>query len=263
MSRFPSRIVCLSAEAVETLFRLGCGRQLAGVTAFATHPAAARRLPRVGGFSAASCDRIDALKPDLVITFSDVQAGLTQELVRRGHTVLATNQRSLAEVFDVLSLLGRVVGRAPAAERLVAMMRREIDRPLKPTCRRPKIYFEEWHDPLISGIGWVGELIEAAGGIDLFPELRGSGKAAQRVVAASQVIARAPDIMVASWCGRKVDRQAIARRRGWASIPAVRDGQVYEIPSSDILQPGPGLMRGLRHLRRIVARWNQGINRAR
>jgi iron complex transport system substrate-binding protein len=169
---YPSRIVCLSAEVVEIIYALGSGNRIVGVTGFAVEPPAARRKPRVSGFSSVNFDKVDALKPELVITFSDVQAEAVKELIRRGHTVLATNQRSLAEIFETILLIGRVIGRETQAQKLADKMRAEIFSRRALRSKRPKVYFEEWSDPFISGIRWVGEMIEAAGGEDIFPELR-------------------------------------------------------------------------------------------
>lgn len=259
----PSRIVCLSAEAVDVLYLLGCGRRIVGVTSFAAEPPAARRKPRVSGFSSVNFEKIDALKPDLVITFSDVQADAARELVRRGHTVLATNQRSLPEIFKTIRLVGRVVGRAPEAGRLVDDLRRKIGGPKKfpRGTTSPKVYFEEWDAPHISGIRWVGELIEAAGGRDIFPELRECSRAPDRVVTGDEVVRRRPDIIIASWCGKQAKLAEICRRPGWETIPAVRHGQVYEIKSAHILQPGPGLLKGLQQLRKIIKAWHHSHSR--
>jgi iron complex transport system substrate-binding protein len=250
----PARIVCLSAEAVEILFLIGCGERIIGATAFAMEPLAARAIPRVGGFAEVNYEKIDALKPDLVITFSDVQAEVASELVRRGHTVLATNQRSLAQIFQTILLIGRVVKCEGAAEKLVSEMRTEIhaeDEP-KASGSQPAVYFEEWDDPMISGIRWVGELIDAAGGRDIFPELRDKPRAKDRTVTSVDVVSRQPDIIVASWCGKSVDVEKLCQRPGWADVSAVRSGRVHEIKSGDILQPGPGIMRGFRQLRQII-----------
>ena len=252
---YPSRIICLSAEAVEILFRLGCADRIVGVTAFARKPVAARRKPRVSGFSSIDYDKIQALRPDLVITFSDVQAEAAKELIRRGHPVLATNQRSLEEILANILLLGRVVGREDAARRLTYKLSNAMSRfsVLKGTGkRRPTVYFEEWDDPLISGVRWVGELIDLAGGRDIFPELRAQARAPDRVVASQEVVRRQPDIIVASWCGKKVHLESFRTRPGWDSIPAVRAGRIYEIDSQHILQPGLSLLRGLNDLRRII-----------
>jgi iron complex transport system substrate-binding protein len=252
VNSFPSRIVCLSAEAVEIVYALGCGRRIVGVTGFAVEPPAVRRKPRVSGFSNVNYDKVDALRPDLVITFSDVQAEAAKELLRRGHTVLATNQRSLTEIFETVLLIGRVIGQEARAQKLVAKMRAEIFQSYRRKKKRLKVYFEEWNDPLISGIRWVSELIEAAGGEDIFPELRNRSRAPDRVVTGDEVIRRQPDIIIASWCGKKADLEAICQRPGWTTIPAVGNGRVNEIKSAHILQPGPGLMRGFRQLREII-----------
>jgi iron complex transport system substrate-binding protein len=249
---FPSRIVCLSAEATEIIFALGCGHRIVGVTSFAVEPPAVRRKPRVSGFSSVNFDKVDALAPDLVITFSDVQAEAAKELVRRGHTVLATNQRSLAEIHETILLLGRILGKPARAQKLAAKMRAEIFcRRARPRTR-PKIYFEEWNDPLISGIRWVGELIHAAGGEDIFPELHACTRAPDRVVNSDEIIRRQPDIIIASWCGKKANLDAICRRPGWNGIPAVRNRRVHEIKSAHILQPGLSLLTGFRQLHEII-----------
>ncbi len=256
MSTHPSRIVCLSAEAVEIVYKLGCGDRVVGVTGFAVEPPAARRKPRVSGFSSVNYDKIDALRPDLIVTFSDVQAEAACELIRRGHAVLATNQRSLEEVFQTIEILGRLLGREAQAKKLAAGMRAEIFRRRAQKAIRPKIYFEEWDNPLISGIRWVGEMIEAAGGEDAFSDLRMRTRAPDRVVTGEEVIRRQPDIIIASWCGKKANLEAIRQRPGWDAIPAVRHGRVYEIKSAHILQPGPSLLKGYRQLREIVGRTN-------
>lgn len=250
--RHPSRIVCLSAEAVEIIYALGAGDRIVGVTGFAVEPPAARRKPRVSGFSSVNYDKVDALVPDLIVTFSDVQAEAAKELLRRGHTVLATNQRSLEQVFDTILLIGRTIGREALAEKLVTKMRREIFAKRSRAAKRPRVYFEEWNVPLISGIRWVGELIEAAGGEDIFSELRTRSRAPDRVVSAEEVIRRQPDIIIASWCGKKVNFDEIRQRPGWDVIPAVRDGRLYEIKSARILQPGLSLLKGFRELREII-----------
>jgi len=251
----PSRIVCLSAEAVEILYGIGCGERIVGVTGYATHPPQAGTLPRVSGFSEINHEKVDALRPDLVITFSDVQAKCASELIRRGHTILATNQRSLEDVFQTILLIGRVVGREPEAQKLADEMRAGIfgKSTSEPPAERPAVYFEEWDDPMISGIGWVGELIEAAGGRDIFADRRENPRANDRAVTSGEIIHRQPEIIIASWCGKKARLDAIRRREGWGSIPAVRNSHLYEIASTDILQPGPGLLRGLDRLRKIIS----------
>jgi iron complex transport system substrate-binding protein len=251
---YPSRIVCLSAEAVDILYRIGCGDRIVGLTGFATEPPEARKKPRVSGFSSVNYRKIAALQPDLIITFSDVQAEATKELIRAGHTVLATNQRSLAEILNTILLIGRAVGRESEARRLGDQMRSKIlGRRNLDGSKRPRVYFEEWNDPMISGIRWVSELIEAAGGCDIFPELREGAAARNRVVTSEEIIRRQPEIIVASWCGKKANLASIRRRPGWDAIPAVRDNRVHEIKSADILQPGPSILRGLQQLRAIIA----------
>jgi iron complex transport system substrate-binding protein len=249
---YPSRIICLSAEAVEIIYTLGSGNRIVGVTGFAVEPPAARRKPRVSGFSSVNYDKVDALKPDLIITFSDVQAEAVKELIRRGHTVLATNQRSLAEIFETILLIGRVIGRGTQAQKLADKMRAGIFSGRSRKSKHPKVYFEEWNDPFICGIRWVGELIEAAGGEDVFSELRNCSRAPDRVVTGEEIIRRQPDIIVASWCGKKANLDAICQRPGWDTIPAIRNGRVHEIKSAHILQPGPSLLKGFRQLREII-----------
>jgi len=253
----PSRIVCLSAEAVEILYRIGCGGRIVGVTGYATHPPEARSLPRVSGFSEVNYEKVDVLKPDLVITFSDVQAECARELIRRGHTVLATNQRSLEEIFRTILLIGRVAGCEAGAKKLTEEMRAEIfgegTTSSTPPANCPAVYFEEWNDPMISGIRWVSELLEAAGGRDIFADRRENPRAAGRTVAPEEVIRRQPDIIIASWCGKKARLDEICSREGWQAIPAIRHRQVHEIPSDDILQPGPGILRGFAQLRKIIS----------
>jgi len=205
----------------------------------------------VSGFSTARLEEIVALNPDFIITFSDVQAALTKELIQRGFPVLATNQRTLAEVEATLSLLGRVVGReTEAEERLCEFWDRLA--PVKGIASRPRIYFEEWDDPLITGIGWVGELIERAGGEDIFAGLRSERAAPRRVVLPEQVCRADPQIILASWCGKPVQPAAIAGRPGWAEVAAVRAGRIYEIAGEDILQPGFRLVHGYERLKQLI-----------
>lgn len=254
MAAYPSRIVCLSAEAVEVLYRIGCGERIVGVTRYAAEPPEARAKPLVGGFSDVNYEKIDALKPDLIITFSDVQADAARELIKRGHAVLATNQRSLNDVYDVILLIGRIAGCEDEARKLADEMRDEIFAACAASKKseRPKVYFEEWDEPMISGIRWVGELIEAAGGVDIFPELREIPRAPDRVVTSEEIIQRQPDIIIASWCGKQARLDAIRKRPGWDVIPAVRNARVHEIKSAHILQPGPGLLRGFHQLREFI-----------
>ncbi len=254
----PRRIVCLTEETVETLYLLGEQDRIVGISGYTVRPPQARReKPRVSAFRSADIDKIVALAPDLVLAFSDIQADIAAELIRRGLAVHAFNQRTLAEIFAMIRTLGALVGAAGRAASLAASLERRVAefRAARPA-RRPKVFFEEWDDPLISGIGWVSELIEAAGGVDIFPELAAKRSAKDRIVAPAEVVARAPDIIVGSWCGKKFRAEKVAARPGFAEIPAVRAGAIHEIKSSLILQPGPAAVTaGLDALRRIVAAW--------
>ncbi|MGH9600646.1 MAG: cobalamin-binding protein [Terracidiphilus sp.] len=255
---FPRRIVCLTDETTETLYLLGEQDRIVGVSGYAKRPPEARRKPRVSAFRDANIPAILDLKPDLVLTFSDVQAEITRELVRRGATVLNFNQRSIEEILDMIAVLSRVVGRQAEGRALIETLRSglgEIAVSAKAFPHRPRVYFEEWYDPLICGIEWVEELIEIAGGEPLFPELRKCGKAQDRVVDPAAVLARDPEVILASWCGKKVNTREIASRPGWAALSAVRSGHIYEIPSDCILQPGPAsLTEGVRQLHAVLAR---------
>jgi iron complex transport system substrate-binding protein len=254
---FPRRIVCLTDETTETLYLLGEQDRIVGVSAYATRPAAARDKPRVSAFKSANFDKILALEPDLVLTFSDVQADIAAELIRRGVTVLAFNQRSIEQIFEMIATLAGIVGRVADGEALIADLRCGLDAIAISAARlphRPRVYFEEWNDPLITGIEWVEELIEIAGGDPVFPELRKCGKAQNRVVNAAAVLARNPQVILASWCGKPVKIEEIKTRSGWDQMAAVHNGHVYEIPSTCILQPGPAsLTEGLRQIHQVIA----------
>ena len=254
---FPRRIVCLTDETTETLYLLGEQDRIVGVSGYAKRPPEARKKPRVSAFRNANIEAILDLKPDLILTFSDVQAEITRNLVLRGATVLNFNQRSIAEIFDMISLLARLVGKPTEGRTLVEELQnglRKIEDSARKFPRRPRVYFEEWNDPLISGIRWVEELIAIAGGDPIFPELRECGKAQDRVVDPSSVVARDPEVILASWCGMKVSIDAIRARPGWENTSAVRNGHIYEIPSTCILQPGPAsLTEGVRQLHAVLA----------
>jgi iron complex transport system substrate-binding protein len=253
----PRRIVCLSDETAETLYLLGEQDRIVGVSGFSTRPPEVRNKPRISAFRDANFDAIGASKPDLVLTFSDVQAEITRQLVLRGLPVLNFNQRSIDEILDMIGVLARVVDKTREGEELIANLRRGLDeiiRSAEKFAHRPTVYFEEWHDPLISGIEWVEELVEIAGGTLIFPELRHCGKAQDRVVDAKEVLRRDPEVIFASWCGMKVDMELIRSRPGWREMRAIRDGHVYEIPSGCILQPGPAaLTDGVRMLHEKLA----------
>lgn len=253
MSAGARRVVCLSAEAADWLWRLGAWDRVAGVPSYFELPPGAEPRPRVpGGFSRADAERVAALRPDLVVAFSDVQADLVAKLLRLGLPVLATNQRTLAETEEALGLIARCAGCAERAEGLLREFREALA-PVPPPPRRPRVYFEEWNRPLVTGIAWVGELIERAGGEDVFAELRFERAAAGRVVEPERVIAARPDVIFVSWCGKPVRVEEIAARPGWQELPAVRRGRIYEIAGADILQPGFRLTAGYEIIRRHLA----------
>lgn len=257
MRRFPpERIVCLSEETVETLYLLGEADRIVGVTGYAVRPARVRReKPRVAAFTSADLPRVLALGPDLVLAFSDLQAEIVAGLVRAGVAVHAFNQRDVAGILAMIRTLGALVGAAARAERLADGYARRLDAlAAAAPAQRPSVWFEEWDDPLISGIGWVSELIAVAGGRDIFPELATQPAARDRIVAPATVAARAPEVILASWCGKKVRPERIAARPGWEGVPAVRAGRIHEIRSPLILSPGPAaLTDGLDAIRAAVA----------
>ncbi len=247
------RLVALGGDSADILHRLGVWPQVVGVTAFYRQPEGVEPKPRVSGFSSGNLDAILKLKPDLVITSTDVQHHLAADLIKAGINVWAMNTRYLGEVHEAIRNLGQLVRRADKAEQLVAQMERELAPVDLNGHERPHVYFEEWPEPLITGIGWVSELIERAGGNDIFEELRGEKQAAKRAVAPEEVVARKPEIIFASWCGKPVEFDDIRTRCGWGKIPAVRQGRLVEIPSDDILQAGPSLVRGYEALKREIA----------
>lgn len=257
-AEFPRRIVCLTDETTEILYLLDEQDRIVGVSGYAHRPSEAHSKPRVAAFRDANFEAILDLRPDLILTFSDVQAEITRQLVLRGATVLNFNQRSVAEIFEMIAILSRIVGKQEAGETLIEELRHglaDIAAAAKAFKHRPRVFFEEWNDPLISGIQWVEELVEIAGGEVIFPELRACGKAQDRVVESAEVARRDPEVILASWCGMKVDKNTICARAGWAETSAVRNGHIYEIPSGIILQPGPAaLTEGVRQLHAILAR---------
>jgi len=256
----PQRIVCLTEETVETLYLLGEEARIVGVSGYAVRPPRVRReKPRVSAFISADIDKILALAPDLVLTFSDIQAEIAATLIRHGIAVHAFNQRDVAGIFAMIRTVGALVGASAKAEALVgALERRLADAQGRAAqlARRPRVYFEEWDEPMISGIGWVSELVAAAGGIDVFAGLAAQKSAKDRVVSAEAVTAAAPDIIIGSWCGKKFVPARVAARPGFAELPAVRDGWLREIKSPLILQPGPAaLTDGLDALAEIIGEW--------
>jgi iron complex transport system substrate-binding protein len=255
----PQRIICLTEETTETLYLLGEQQRIVGISGFTVRPARARReKPRVAAFTSAKIERIVDLKPDLVLGFSDLQADIAAELIRAGIEVHVFNQRSVEQILAFIHLLGAMVGAQARADALVASLRHGLEQARTAAGRlprRPRVYFEEWDQPLISGIRWVAELIEIAGGEDCFPELSTQPQARGRIIADPlEVVRRAPDLMIASWCGKKFNPARVLERPGWEALPAVRNRQLSEVKSCDILQPGPAaLTDGLAQLQRIIA----------
>jgi iron complex transport system substrate-binding protein len=258
LAAFPKRIVCLTDESVEVLYHLGEQERVVGVSGFACRPKEVRSKPRVSAFTSAKINKILELRPDLVIGFSNLQADIARDLIRAGIATLIFNQRSVGEIFQMIGTLARIVSAEPAGLKLVTELRGVLDRVAQSArrfARRPRVYFEEWMEPLISGIRWVEELIEIAGGEPVFPRLRYEHDAARRVVNPNEVTAAEPDVIIASWCGRKVKKAVIRSRPGWEKISAVRDGHIYEVKSTYILQPGPAaLTEGVLQLHTILAR---------
>jgi iron complex transport system substrate-binding protein len=298
VAEYPSRIVCLTEETTETLYLLGEGDRVVGVSGYTVRPPEARQKPKVSAFINARFDKIEALKPDLILAFSDLQADIARELIRRGYPVYCFNQRSVAEILQMIRIVGALVGRADKAHALAARIEHDLEairgqtwvrpgsdqgqtgaRPgsdqgqtgARPGSdqgqtgagpgsdqgqtpfRRPRVFFEEWPDPLISGIRWVEELVEIAGGDPIFPELRDKSLGKDRIVNSASVIERNPDVIIASWCGKAMKKKTITDRPGWDRINAVRDGRIHEIKSSYILQPGPAsLTEGVRQLHAIL-----------
>ena len=258
---FPQRVVCLTAETAEIAFTLGAGDRVVGVPGTARRPEAVRERARIGGFTTFRTDKILALQPDLVLAFSDLQRDVVSELIAAGVTVLCTNQRSFDDVLRAVLLIGGALGLEPAARALVDDIRDEVKQIREYSANwpdRPRVYFEEWMDPLIAGIRWVSELIEIAGGQDVFAELRERGNAKDRIISGDEVARRDPQIILASWCGKPVDAAAIAARPGWERVSAVVAGQIHEIAGEDVLSPGPSLLHGLRRIHEIIQTFQAG-----
>jgi iron complex transport system substrate-binding protein len=256
----PARIVCLTEETVETLYLLGEQERIVGVSGYAVRPPQVRReKPRVSAFTSADIPKILALAPDLVLTFSDLQADIVAALIREGVTVHAFNQRNIAGILAMIRTVGALIGMPGKADALAQQLQRRIDDIRTATAsgtRRPRVYFEEWDEPMISDIGWVSELVAIAGGDDVFAELAREKGAKNRIVAPADVIARDPDIVIASWCGKKFAPAKFAARPGFDRIAAVRTNWLREIKSPLILQPGPAaLTDGLDAMRDIIASW--------
>jgi iron complex transport system substrate-binding protein len=256
--RYPERIVCLTEETTETLYLLGQGHRVVGVSGYTVRPVEARRKPRVSAFINANFDKIVGLRPDLVLAFSDLQADIVRELVARGYAVMTFNQRSIAEILSMIRMVGGLVGCQADAERLAGRLETGLEAIRASAMRfpfRPRVFFEEWDDPLISGISWVDELIEIAGGTPLLPGLRAASLAKDRIVSPDAVAAQDPQAVLASWCGKAVRKRTILERPGWSNVSAVRDGHIYEVKSTYILQPGPAsLTEGVRQIHALLAR---------
>ena len=261
-ARYPERIVCLTEETTETLYLLGEERRIVGISGYTVRPPRARReKPRVSAFLSAKNDAILALKPDLVLGFSDLQADIGRDLARAGLNVVLFNQRSIDEILSMVLMLSSMIGATDRGQKLVDDLQRNLDAvrdQAKRLRKRPRVYFEEWDDPMISAIRWVSELVSIAGGEDVFAELSRSQAATGRIVTADAVKQAAPDILIASWCGKKFRPERVRERAGWASVPAVRDGELHEVKSAEILQPGPAaLTDGVRRLQAIISGWGE------
>jgi len=261
MARLPQRIVCLSTETVEVLYELGVQDRIAGISGFTVYPPKARKeKPKVYGFSSGNLEKILAVKPDLVLGFSNLQADICRDLAKVGVQVHHFNQRSVEDILAMVETLGRLVGAEEKSMALVADLESCLETARQSATRRashPRVYFEEWNEPLISAIGWVSELIAIAGGTDVFAELGRCFGAKERIIAnTDEVLQRAPDIIIGSWCGKKFRPEQLSLRPGWEAIPAIAAGQVHEIKSADILAPGPvAIHRGLKQLTTIFDAW--------
>jgi iron complex transport system substrate-binding protein len=257
-ARHPERIVCLTEETTETLYLLGEERRIVGISGYTVRPPRARQeKPRVSAFLSAKNEKILALKPDLVLGFSDLQADILRDLAKAGLNVMVFNQRSVDEILSMIQTLSSIVGAADKGAKLISELEAglaSVRRAASAFPRRPKVYFEEWDEPMISGIRWVSELVEIAGGEDVFKELSFSQSASGRIIGdAGEVVKREPDVILGSWCGKKFRPERVAARPGWDAVPAVRDKQLYEIKSVDILQPGPAaLTDGVRRIHEIL-----------
>jgi iron complex transport system substrate-binding protein len=261
-ARYPQRIVCLTEEPTEVLYALGLEDRIVGISGFTVRPARARKeKPRVSAFISAKVDRILDLKPDFVVGFSDIQADIAQALIKHGIEVWISNHRSVEGILGYVRRLGALVGAAERAEAYALELQAHIERVRQDASllpRRPRVYFEEWDEPLITGIRWVSELIGVAGGDDVFPERALCALGKDRILAdAGEVVRRAPDIILGSWCGKRFRPNQVAAREGWDAVPAVRDGELHEIKSPIILQPGPAaLTDGLDAIHRVLRQWS-------
>jgi iron complex transport system substrate-binding protein len=261
---YPRRIVCLTEEPTEVLYALGEQHRVVGISGFTVRPAGVRReKPRVSAFTSANIDKILALKPDLAIGFSDIQADIARDLIQHGVEVWISNHRSVAGILGYVRRLGAMVGAAGKAERYAQELEHGLQQ-LRVAAvalpRQPRVYFEEWDEPMITGIAWVSELVAIAGGVDIFPERSACALARDRIITdVDEVVRGQPDIILGSWCGKRFRPEKVAARAGWQQVPAVRDGELHEIKSPDILQPGPAaLTDGVAAMHRIFSRWAGG-----
>ena len=261
----PQRIVCMTEETTEWLYLLGQEHRIVGISGYTVRPKQARaEKPRVSAFTSAKIDKILALEPDCVFGFSDMQADIASALIRQGVQVTIFNQRSVAEIFSMMFQVAAMVGQGAQGLALIQTLQRQladIQKAAEALPRRPRIYFEEWDEPHISAIRWVSELMGVAGGDDCFPELAAQSLGKNRIIASSaEIVRRNPDIIIGSWCGKKFRPEKVAERAGWVGVNAVKNGQLFEIKSVDILQPGPAaLTDGLAQLHRIVMDWSQNV----
>ncbi|HRH41778.1 MAG TPA: cobalamin-binding protein [Pyrinomonadaceae bacterium] len=258
LAGYPRRIICLTEETTETIYLLGEGERIVGISGYTVRPPEARQKPKVSAFINAKFDKIMSLEPDLVFAFSDLQADIAAELIRRGVTVFTFNQRGVNEILEMILTVGRVIGCENKANKLVETMQSELSaiaESAKNFPFRPRVYFEEWFDPLISGIRWVEELIEIAGGEPTFPELRKFQGAKDRIIDSQKVIDANPQVIIGSWCGKALKKKLVLSRDGWENIEAVKNRHIYEVKSAYILQPGPAaLTEGIRQLHKILAK---------
>lgn len=261
----PRRIVCLTEETTETLYALGAEELIVGISGFTVRPPQARKTkPKVSTYLDANIEKIGALNPDVILAWSDLQAPIVEQLVRNGFEVVCFNHRTVEGILSMILRLGALIGRLPQAEQYVEQLQANLERYRQrgeQRRRRPRVYFEEWYDPIITGICWVSELIELCGGSDVFAEHRQYPDAKRRIVAdPSEVIRREPDIILASWCGKAFKPERVRQRPGWSAIPAVATGQLHEISAAIILQPGPAaLTDGVAAISAIFDRWEQQV----
>jgi iron complex transport system substrate-binding protein len=257
-ARYPERIVCLTEETTETLYLLGEGERIVGISGYTVRPPEARSKPKVSAFINARFDKIEALRPDLILAFSDLQADIAAELIRRGYPVVTFNQRTIAEILRTIRIIGGLVGAGGKADALAAQLEAGLDAIRARAAalpKRPRVFFEEWDAPLISGIRWVEELVEVAGGVPIFPELEDGRLARDRIVDPAEVARRDPEVIIASWCGKTMKKRTIVERPGWSRVSAVVHDHVYEVKSTYILQPGPAsLTEGVARLHEHIAR---------